>query len=153
VPPLLHSTVSSNALVSVVAGLAIGIAFVILFSVLFVWPMPLTNEQVMGVAGDMPEVKAFMAAYPDGKVQVYRTEYNKYSENPVMVYSYEKIYDDGKINQSRLLIGLDKTTAKPSRAMLMLNCAVSSVQGFGGITVDESGTSIVESLQKTECAK
>lgn len=78
---------SSYAIAPVVTGLAVGIAFVVLFSAI---PMPgfmLSDRELVSKYSELAQVKYFLDRYPDAKAEVSR--YPK-EDNVEIVYSVER---------------------------------------------------------------
>lgn len=136
---------------AVVTGLIIGIAFIVLFSISINPSLSPSDDQIIAAANGFPESKLFFSQYPNGSVEVDRT--GSYGSKPVIVYQYEKIYDDGRINDARMFVGLNALTGMPTRYVIGLDCATSYVNGFGAMSVSVDGRSIIEALENTECAK
>jgi hypothetical protein len=139
-----------SATLAVVAGLIIGIAFIVLFSMSIKPTLSPSDNQIIAAANKFPEANAFFSNYPDAKVEIDRS--GGYGSLPIIVYHYEKIYDDSRINEARMFVHINTLTGMPSHISIDTDCAVSSVNGFG-VTFSEYGHSIIETLQTTECAK
>jgi hypothetical protein len=135
----------------VIAGLSVGIAFVLMFSLAIGNSFFATDDQIIASANSTPEAKVFFSEYPDGKVLVDKT--GNVFGSPVIMYSYEKTYEDGKINEVRMLIGLHRLTGMPDYSKMGVECSVSYVGGLGAITAGEAGSSISEVLKIGSCAK
>src|SRR5437867_7524656 len=129
----------------VLAGLVLAVAFIVIVSLLMGSIAP-ANEQIIVLANDKPEAKSFLAKYPDGKVQIDRTG-NEFERDAVK-YSYEKMYDDGQIQEIRMFMKLGTLTDRPS-SDIYLDCATYSLNG-GAMTVSAYGSTILEQLQATK---
>ncbi|HEU4605884.1 MAG TPA: hypothetical protein VFS46_06565, partial [Nitrososphaera sp.] len=78
----------------VAAGLAIGITFVVVFSVVLKPDFMLTDEELISKYSDLAEVKYFLEKYPDAKVEVNR---NPYEEDAEISFTVERqIYPSGQ---------------------------------------------------------
>lgn len=77
-----------NDLSPVIAGLAVGIAFVVLFSMMFkLASFVLSDKELIAKYSELAEVRYFIEKYPDAKAEVIRTT----DENSVeIVYSVER---------------------------------------------------------------
>lgn len=143
----------------VVVGLGIGVAFVTLFVMLLIPSQsstfnPVTMAKVDGYiiadANNLKEVQVFYSEYPGGDVRVDRT--GNEIEGSAVKYSFQKVYEDGKINELRMFVMLDDRAVKPD-GPIFVDCAESYVDGFGGRTYSAVGYDITTNLHSTTCAK
>jgi hypothetical protein len=131
-------------------GLAVGVAFIVIFSFAMKTELSPTDDKVIAVANNFPEAKVFFSEYADGKVEIDKT--GMYGYVPLILYHYEKTYDDGRIDEVRMFIGLNALTGMPSHRTISTDCAVSYVDS-GGFSYAAVGPPIVEILRSTSCAK
>lgn len=145
-----------NSFLPVAVGLGIGTVFVVMFAVL-AQPSsfsPTSTDKIDGMiiahANRMEAAHVFFSQYPEGTVKVDRTENE--TEGSVVRYGFQKVYDDGEVNEVRMFVIIDDKTDKPTNK-IFVDCAVWYVNGFGGMTYNGGGGSIANELRSTECAK
>jgi len=143
----------------VIAGLAFGIAFVILVSTTLMPSTPSSTSSVsilkvdrtiINAANQLEEAQVFFLEYPNGEVKVDRTENE--IEGSAVKYSFQKTYEDGNINEVRMFVGIDDATARPTGGM-SADCVTSYAHSLGGIVYRSLGIDVAKDLQTTDCAK
>ena len=136
----------------VLVGLAVGVAFVLLFAISQSPNLQPNDAQIIIASDKFPEAQVFWSQYPSGNVVVDRT--GSYDTSPIVVYFYEKNYEDGRIDQSMMFVGMNTLTNMPHRDKISTVCNVTydepDSSGMGYWTM---GMSVLEILQTTECAK
>lgn len=138
---------------SVAVGLAVGLTFVIVFSILVppsspssFTPFSITNTdgRIIASTNNLKEAQVFFLEYPDGEVKVDRT--SNEVEGSAVKYSFQRVYDDGRVNELRMFVMIDDRTARPTG--VFFDCVTSHVPSLGVITYWS-----VTDLQTTDCAK
>ena len=140
------------------AGLAVGIIFVVAFSLSMTPaqssfdPVSVTkvDGRIIANTNKMTEVQVFFSEYPDGKVEVDRTG-NKIGSSTVK-YSFEKVYDDGKVNEFAMFVVIDNASGKPT-GQIHASCGVWYKDSFGSIGTIYMEPDLTKTLRTTECAK
>ena len=74
--------------VSVIAGLAVGIALIVVFASMFSPATAKTDSQLIESTRDLKEVRYFLSKYPEATVAVDRPTYEAY--RAVVTYSFDK---------------------------------------------------------------
>lgn len=146
-----------NSEMPVIAGLAVGTAFVVLFSTfLLASPFAFTptsiadvDTRVLAVTDNFKEVKIFYSQYPGGEASVDRT--GNEIDGSAVKYSFQKEQDNGMMDEVRMFVMIDKKTSMPN-GKIYIDCAKWSEGGSGRseIMVESNMTRV---LLMTECAK
>lgn len=146
----MSATSDKSIIISVVAGLAAGIALVAIFSTGFQSKeVPADDQQILRRANDTPEARAFFAEYPDGMVRVDRT--GNENGRSVVIYSSEKMYDDGRLEEMKIIVEIDRRTGLPYADSALPVC--SSSYAAGSRSVAYFHENVVQLLQTTGCAE
>jgi len=144
----IHSNHDTN--IPVATGLAVGIFFVLIFSV-FARPIAPSDahiESLMSSARSLTEVKVFFSEYPRAIQEV-----DGSGSDSTILYHYQRIYDNGTINEIRMSIGVEPVTNTPDSRAININCAVSYTNSPGAMSSSVIGISPVDILKTTSCAK
>lgn len=143
----------NSSAAAVAAVLVVGIAFIIVFSALVFpfsqssfTPYSIANldGRIIASSNNLKEAQVFFLEYPDGQVKLDRT--GSEIEGSAIKYSFQRAYDDGRINEVRMFVIIDDANGKP--AGIFFDCMVSHMHSLGVI----SYWSITD-LQRTDCAK
>jgi hypothetical protein len=126
--------------VPVVAGLAIGIAFIVLFSVVLKPDFILTDQELISKYGKLSEVKYFREKYPDAKAEVNR---NPNEESLRVSFSFERQAQPPTDWYSGINTFGITVYSEPNHLSLATSCAASQgvtiEMGFDNITsIDEA---------------
>ena len=147
------------ALEPVIAGLAVGIIFVSVLSVLMT---PTSQDSfnsvthakvdslIIASTNKISEAQVFFSEYPDGKVEVDRT--GDQIDGSAIKYSFEKVYDDGKVNEFAMFVMIDDAVGKPT-GQIYTTCGTWYIGGFGGMSTVGIDPDTTRTLQMTDCAK
>lgn len=134
---------ATDSLVPAIAGLAAGIAFVVLFAVVLKPDSMMSDDEIISKYSKIPEVKYFLDRYPDVNADVDR---NPSSGFLTISFAVERQigqptdWDTGIHN-----LGVNVYT-KPNHVSLAIFC------GMGGMTGEEglSGTNTIDAVEQ-EC--
>jgi hypothetical protein len=133
------------------AGFAVGISFVMMFSIIMPPNLSPTDNQIIQASNMFPESQVFLSEYPDAKVRVEWT--GDYDSTPMVVYSAEKTYDDGTLNESIMTVEMNSLTKMPSRSKMNIVCNITDIEDGHGSGYFTFGMSIEQVLRTTKCAK
>jgi hypothetical protein len=150
---------NDNLSVPVIAALVVGVVLILMLSALATSPSrkPFSPVSHLGVdntiiasANRLKETQVFFSEYPNGKAQVDRSDNE--IEGQAVKYSYEKVYADGNVNEVRMFVMIGDSNSKTT-GQIYVDCAVSSLGGFGAITYSSLAPDITQQLHETKCAK
>ena len=124
-----------NNLSPVIAGLAVGIAFVVLFSAMLKPDFMLSDEELVAKYSELAEVKYFLEKHPDAKAEVSRNQNDNYLS---ISYSVERqVAPPSELYTGINVFGIDVYT-KPNHLSLGVFCAVYHGVTIGGGSHDVS---------------
>jgi len=131
----------TGSLVPVIAGLAAGIALVVLFAVALKPDSMMSDDEIISKYSKIPEVRYFLDKYPDAKADVDR---NPFEEFLTISFTVEKQIDQpaGWYTGTHNL-GVNIYT-KPNHVSLAIFC------GMGGMTGEEglSGINTIDAVEQ-----
>lgn len=141
---------------AVVAGLAVGIGFVVLFS-LSMTPssFPFSYDgRIIASTMELKEAQVFLSEYPSAKVEVDRTDEAEEEEVIAVKYSAVKIdYEEQSRGEMQMIVMIDKDTGKPD-GEIRVSCSGSSLNSIGSRTaILIPGTDIATYIKESTCAK
>jgi hypothetical protein len=125
----------------VVAGLALGVAFIIVFAITLKPDFLLSDDELVSKYSKIPEISYFLEKYPDAAVEVSRDPNEQYLGVSFTVerqVSPPRAFDAGTHT-----LGVSVVSVGPFKPVLSISC------GLGGITSEASFESI-ETIDFTE---
>jgi hypothetical protein len=127
----------SDSLVPVIAGMAVGIAFIVLFSLAYKPAIQLSDAELIEKTKTMKEVQFFLQKYPDAKSGVDRSALpdSLYVTHSVQIKLANYGGMDDGIREKQLIVIVDPYGS--NNMALSLSClAPVSVSVDDGITID-----------------
>jgi hypothetical protein len=125
----------------VIAGLAIGVAFVVLFSALIKPDFMLSDEELISKYSELAEVKYFLNKYPDAKAEVNRNPHERGSE---VLFSVERqIYPSGQFYTGIHSLTVS-VSAKPFHPTLFISCGLGGISTLGSL----EGTDTIDATEQ-----
>jgi hypothetical protein len=120
---------------SIVAGLAVGIAFVVFFSTMHRIDYMLSDEELISKYSRLPEVQYFLEKYPDAKVEINRNPNEQYIG--ISFTTEKQVSPPIGFNSGIHTLGLS-VTARPFHPVLDISCGLG---GFGSVEpLENTGT-------------
>lgn len=150
---------SNSSGAAVAAGLVVGITFVIVFSVLVFPSSPSSftpnsianvDARIIASSNNLKEAQAFFLEYPDGDVKLDRT--GSEIEGSAVKYSFQRMYEGGKVNEVRMFVIIDEATAGPT-GVIFADCVRWQAASLGVVGYESIGADITSDLERTDCAK
>jgi hypothetical protein len=114
--------------VAVIAGLAVGIAVVILFSMIIRSDSLLSDEELIARYSKIPEVKYFLSKYPDATVNVDRWDYGKHAVG-VSLMTERQVYPPSDDEDGRHSFYMSVTSRPLLPPSMLIGCGYGHVSG------------------------